>query len=72
MTLGDMIQEGLIKDNEDVRIEIRYPNGRAACIWKGKWFQDHMLNCTDVEVTGIAWNRETGWRLQGIVEEEAE
>lgn len=72
MTLGELISEGLIKDNERIQVEINYPNGRAACVWKGNWFQDHILNLTDIELSGISWSRESGWKLHGIVQEETE
>ena len=69
MTLKDFIMEGLIKDEEKIRI-LRPICGAVHTI-RGNWFQDHILDLHDMEIAEVQWSREKGWTVL-LADQEAE
>ena len=60
MTLGEVIESGLIKDTDIIRIHpaiVSMPNS----VRRGKWYEDHILEAVDRSVeylkyTGGEWS----------------
>ena len=60
MTLGELIESGLIKDDDTVRIHpaiVSWPNS----VRRGKWYEDHILKAVDrpveyLKYTGREWS----------------
>lgn len=61
MTLGELILEGLIKDDE--QIQILKPICGTVRTLRGLWYQDHILNLKDMEIGGFRWNKAEGWEI---------
>ena len=61
MTLKDCIMEGLIADDEQIRI-LRPICGTIHTI-RGNWYQDHVLDLHDMEIAEVKWSKAEGWKI---------
>lgn len=63
MTLGELIQECPVKDDEMVSVK-KVDGDRVVLSGKGNWFTDWVLEFTDDEVIGYQWSKEKGWKIE--------
>lgn len=61
MKLSELIMSGLVKDSDTITIS-KPSNGhvRPTCD-KGNWFQDHILNYINEEISEYSWKAESGY-----------
>ena len=62
MTLGELIQECPVKDDEMVSVK-KVDGDRVVLSGKGNWFTDWVLEFTDDEVIGFQWDKQAGWKI---------
>lgn len=62
MTLGELIMEARIKDDE--KILLVKQSGQVTLRRRGNWMQDHILEFSEDEVTGFRWTKKDGWVIE--------
>lgn len=60
MTLQELFECGLIKDDDHIQIN-RPVAGQVQEIRAGNWFQDNILEWMDIPIYLFKWTRENGW-----------
>lgn len=61
MTLGELILEARIKDNDSILL-VKH-SGDITLTRRGNWMQDHILEFSEDEVTGFQWTKQDGWMI---------
>lgn len=63
MTLNDIINSGLVKDDQPIILQQRFFENLTT-IRKGHWYQDDILNALDQEVYRLTYNTVSGtWHV---------
>lgn len=62
MTIHELLESGLIKDNDMITISIPI-FGSAVDMRKGYWFNDQILDCHNAEIERFSWNQENGYSI---------
>ena len=62
MTLSELIMDGIIKDNEKIRIT-KPIVGSVSLMRSGYWFNDQILDYQNHEITEFSWSKEKGWTI---------
>ena len=60
MTLGELIESGLVKDNHKICIRTQFGGTRKA-IAAGRWFQDMVLSYLDWKIEKMSFENEYLW-----------
>lgn len=62
MTLKDLIQNGIVKDTDNITI-VSPLIGSAYDMRKGNWFNDQILVFMNAEIRAFSWSEETGYSI---------
>ena len=62
MTMKELIENGLIKDDDKIRIMRMLPLGFHISR-RGSWYQDFILPYVNEEIREYSWSREKGWNI---------
>ena len=62
MTLAEFMMEGLIKDEDKLKI-VKTICEDVTAVRRGNWFQDHMLDFSEDEVIAFQWDKKNGWKI---------
>lgn len=70
MTVKDIIESGLVKDDHEINILWKNPISKRIWKTKGSWYQDNILDKLDREVEGVIYT-DGKWTIN-LQEEESE
>lgn len=62
MTLHDLIMNGIIKDDEKIKV-VKPMTGKLLDVRRGYWFNDRILDFHNHEITEFSWSKENGWTI---------
>lgn len=62
MTLRDLIQNGMVKDTDNITI-VKPLTGSAYDMRRGNWFNDQILEFMEAEIRAFSWSEETGYSI---------
>ena len=63
MKFKDILETGLIKDNDKLKITIHEDDSVLKESWTGEWFSDRILEHSDLEIIQILYDPVHGWQV---------
>ena len=72
MTLHELVENGLIKDEDKISLTMTTAGAKAAELRKGKWFEDRIIEWAEEEIEELEYDRAFGWNINLYEKEEEE
>ena len=63
MKLNDILESGLIKDDDTIKLVIHDEDSVLRETWRGNWYEDGILSHGNLEVIQILFDNEHGWQI---------
>lgn len=63
MKLRDILDSGLVKDDDVIKLVIHSEDSVLRETWRGNWYEDKILEHGDLEVIQILFDNEHGWQI---------
>lgn len=63
MKLNDILDSGLVKDDDMFKLVIHSEDSVLRETWRGNWYEDKILEHGDLEVIQILFDNEHGWQI---------
>ena len=63
MKLNDILDSGLVKDDDMFKLVIHSEGSVLRETWRGNWYEDKILEHGDLDVIQILFDNEHGWQI---------
>ena len=63
MKLNDILDSGLVKDDDMFKLVIHSEDSVLRETWRGNWYEDKILEHGDLDVIQILFDNEHGWQI---------